>query len=314
MKVFVAGSTGVIGRTLVPRLVGGGHEVVALVRSPGKRGAVEALGARAVVADALDPDALTAAVRAAEPEVVVHQLTALAGVAPNPATFDRDFALTNRFRTEVTDTLLAAARRARARRFLAQSFCGWPFAREGGPARSETDPLDPDPPAGLAGTLDAIRHLEDAVSRATDVEALALRYGLLYGPGTAIAADGGLVASVRRRAMPVVGDGGGVWSFVHVDDAAAATAAAVSRGAPGIYNVVDDEPAPVSSWLPFLAEAAGAPPPRRVPAWLARLVIGEAGVTMMTRTRGGSNAKAKRELGWEPAHPTWRRGFREVLA
>lgn len=221
--------------------------------------------------------------------------------------------MTNRFRTEVTDALMAAARLAGARRFIAQSYCGWPFARVGGPVKTEEDPLDPDPPASFRRSLAAIRHTENAVRDSSDPEALALRYGMLYGPGTAISADGSIVELVRERKLPLVGNGAGVWSFVHVDDAARATVAAVSRGDPGIYNIVDDEPAAVLSWLPVLADLAGAEPPRRVPAWLARFIIGSGGVSMMTQVRGGSNAKAKRELGWQPHYATWRRGFAEGL-
>ena len=311
MKIFVAGGTGTIGKSLVPLLLKNGHEVVALVRSPEKGKEVEALGASAAVADALDKDELTAAIRRAGPEVILHELTALADAVGNFKKFDEEFALTNRLRTEVTDTMLTAARLVGARRFIAQSFCGWPFARAGGPVKIEEDPLDPSPPASFSKTLAAIRHLEDAVSRATDIEALALRYGLLYGPGTGIAKDGLIVELIQHRRLPIVGDGGGIWSFIHVEDVAGATAAAVSRGTPGIYNIVDDEPAPVSSWLPFLAEVLGCKPPRRVPVWLARFLIGDGGVSMMTKIRGGSNAKGKRELGWQPIYSTWRRGFAE---
>jgi nucleoside-diphosphate-sugar epimerase len=311
MRVFVAGSTGAIGRRLVPHLLDGGHQVVALVRSLEKGDALAAIGATATVADPLDRHALTAAIAGARPDVVIHELTALTGVGGNFRRFDAEFALTNRFRTEVTDAMLAAARGAGARRFLAQSFCGWPFAREGGPVKTEDDPLDPSPPASFRETLAAIRHLEDAVRGATGIEALALRYGLLYGPGTGIAQDGQISDAVRKRQIPVVGDGGGVWSFLHIEDAARATAAAVSHGAPGIYNVVDDEPAPIVEWLPALAKSLGAKPPRHVPVWLARLLIGDGGVSMMTQIRGGANAKAKRELGWEPLYPSWRRAFEE---
>lgn len=309
MKVFVAGGTGAIGRRLVPHLVENGHHVTALVRTPEKRTEVEAMGAEAAVADAFDEEGLTRAVREAEPEAVVHQLTALSNWSGDFRWLDEGFALTNRLRTEVTDTLLAAARMVGARRFIAQSFCGWPFAREGGPIKTEEDPLDPDPPAAFRRTLAAIRYLEDAVQNATHIEAFALRYGLLYGPGTGLARDGGIVDLVRKRRLPLVGDGAGVWSFVHVEDVARATTAALSGGTPGVYNIVDDEPAPVSSWLPFLADILGARPPRRVPAWLARLLMGEGGVSIMTRIRGGSNDKARRELGWRLAHPTWREGF-----
>jgi nucleoside-diphosphate-sugar epimerase len=312
MKIFVAGSTGAIGNLLVPLLVEGGHDVVGLARSPAKAKAVEAMGAKAALADAFDREALTTAVVKAEPEVVIHQLTALAGVLDFKR-FDQAAALTNRMRTEVTDTLLAAARQVGARRFLAQSFCGWPFAREGGPVKTEEDPLDPDPPAGFSKTLAAIRYLEETVKRTTDLQALALRYGAFYGPGTSIAEDGPIVELVRKRRMPIVGDGGGIWSFVHISDAARATVAAVSGSAPGLYNVVDDEPAAVWTWLPALAKAVGAGPPRRVPAWLARFAIGEGGVSMMTKIRGGSNGKAKRELHWQPRLASWRRGFVEGL-
>lgn len=309
MRIFIAGGTGAIGRSLVPQLVELGHRVVASVRTRDRAPAAEALGAVPAVADPLDRAGLTAVVVQAEPEVVIHELTALAGASGDFRKFDREFALTNRFRTEVTDTLLAAARAAGARRFLAQSFCGWPFAREGGAVKTEEDPLDPGPPAGFRTTLAAIRYVETTVLDASGIEALALRYGLLYGPGTGIARDGLLTDLVRKHRIPIVGNGTGVWSFVHVADAARATALAVSRGSPGLYNIVDDDPAPVAGWLPFLADVLGAGVPRRVPAWLARVAIGGEGVSMMTRIRGGSNAKARRELGWEPRYPSWRQGF-----
>jgi 2-alkyl-3-oxoalkanoate reductase len=312
MRVFVAGSTGVVGKNLVPLLLESGHEVVALVRTPKKGKEAEALGAKAVVADALDKDALTAAIRRAEPEVILHQLTALTGVT-NFKKLDEEFALTNRLRTEATETMLAATRLVRGRRFIAQSFCGWPFAREGGPIKTEEDPLDPTPPATFRKTFAAIRYLEEAVRRTTDLEALALRYGFFYGPGTSIAKDGAVVELICNRRIPIVGDGAGIWSFIHIQDAARATVAAVSSGAPGIYNVVDDEPAPVSTWLPLLADVLGAEPPRQMPVWLAKLLIGDGGATMMTQIRGASNAKAKREFGWEPIYPSWRRGFVEGL-
>jgi nucleoside-diphosphate-sugar epimerase len=247
-----------------------------------------------------------------EPEVIIHQLTALTGVA-NFKKLDEEFALTNRLRTEATETMLAAGRLVRARRFIAQSFCGWPFAREGGPIKTEDDPLDPTPPASFRKTLAAIRYVEEAVQRAPDLEALAMRYGFFYGPGTSIAKDGAVVDLLRKRRIPLVGDRAGIWSFIHIEDAVRATVAAISRGAPGIYNIVDDEPAPVSTWLPLLADILGAKPPRRVPAWLAKLLIGDGGVSMMTQIRGASNAKAKREFGWEPIYPSWRRGFVEGL-
>ena len=308
MRIFVAGSTGAVGKLLVPHLVENGHEVVALVRAPQKAKAIEAVGAKVAIADALNKEELTAAITRAGPEVIIHQLTALAGVG-NFKKLDDEFTLTNRFRTEVTDTMLAAGRLAGTRRFIAQSFCGWPFAREGGPVKTEQDPLDSNPPASFSKTLAAIRYLEDTVQRTTDLQALALRYGIFYGPGTGIAKDGLIVELVRKRRLPIVGDGAGVWSFIHIRDAVRATVAAVSRGDPGIYNVVDDEPAPVSTWLPALAEAVGAKPPHKLPAWLGKLAIGTGGVSMMTTIRGGSNAKAKRELGWQPIYTSWRLGF-----
>jgi nucleoside-diphosphate-sugar epimerase len=312
MKIFVAGATGAIGKFLVPHLVETGHDVVALVRSAQRAKALEEKGVKVAVADALNKDELTAAITAAEPEVIIHQLTSLTGVG-NFKKFDEEFALTNRFRTETTDTMLAAARVVGTRRFIAQSFCGWLFAREGGPVKTEEDRLDTDPPASFSKTLAAIRYLEDTVRRTIDLQAFALRYGFFYGPGTSIAKDGAIAELVRKRSIPIVGDGAGVWSFIHITDAARATVAAISRGQPGIYNVVDDEPAPVSAWLPALAEAVGAKPPRRLPVWLGKLAIGEGGVSMMTKTRGGSNAKAKRELEWQPRYPSWRRGFVEGL-
>lgn len=297
-----------VGRFLLPHLVEDGHEVVALVRTTDKAEAVEATGAEVAFADAFNSEELTAAIRRAEPEVIIHHLTALTGTG-NFKKFDEEFALTNRFRTEVTDAMLAAARTVGTRRFIAQSFCGWPFAREGGPVKSEDDPLDPDPPASFSKSLAAIRYLEDTVERTEDLQALALRFGIFYGPGTGIAEDGSIVELVRKRRMPIVGDGAGIWSFIHMQDVARATVAAMHHGEPGTYNIVDDEPAPVSTWLPALAEAVGAKPPYNVPVWLAKLMIGDGGVSMMTKIRGGSNAKAKREFGWQPIYPSWRRGF-----
>jgi 2-alkyl-3-oxoalkanoate reductase len=310
MRVFVAGATGAIGRYLVPQLLANDHDVVAMTRSPGKTDALRAAGAYPVVVDGLDRDAVVAAVMGAEPEVVVHEMTAITDVA-NPRRIDAEFAPTNALRTEGTDHLLEAARAVGARRFVAQSFSGWPNIREGGPVKTEDDPLDPDPPAPMRRTLDAIRYLERAVVDAEGIEGIVLRYGGFYGAMADMPAK--FVETIRKRRMPVVGNGAGVWSFVHLDDAAAATVAAVERGAPGIYNIVDDEPAPVTDWLPCLAEALGAKPPRRVPAWLGRLAGGEAAISVMTQVRGSSNAKAKRELGWQPRHPSWREGFAESL-
>jgi nucleoside-diphosphate-sugar epimerase len=314
MKVFVAGVTGVLGRALVPQLVARGHEVVGMTRSTLKQDLVRSLGARPVVADALDPDAVAQAVASAEPEVIVHQLTALSGEF-DLRHIDRFFETTNRLRTEGTDHLLAAGRAVGAHRFVAQSFAGWPAARTGGPVKGEDAPLDSDPPEQLRGPLDAIRHLEEAVTGAGWLEGVVLRYGGFYGPGTTLSADPAAVhtVAIRKRQFPVVGDGGGIWSFIHVDDAAAATAVAVERGERGIYNVVDDEPAPARDWIPELARALGAKPPRRVPRWLGRLLAGEAATVMMTEVRGALNEKAKRELGWTPRYPSWRQGFAQGL-
>jgi 2-alkyl-3-oxoalkanoate reductase len=312
MRIYVAGATGALGRRLVPLLVAGGHQVTAMTRSPGKAAGLRAAGAEPVVADALDREAVLAVVTAARPEVVVHQLTDLAGTT-DLKRFDAGFAGTNRLRTEGTDHLLEAARAAGARRLVAQSFAGWPFARVGGPVKTEDDPLDPDPPAELRRTLDAIRHLEAAVLGAEGIEGVVLRYGGFYGPGTSAGVGGYMLEDLRRGRFPMVGAGTGVWSFVHIDDAATATVAAVERGAPGLYQVVDDDPAPVSEWLPALAAAVGARPPRRVPVWLARLLGGEHGVVLMNEVRGAANAKARRELGWRPAYPSWRQGFRSGL-
>ena len=307
MRVFVAGGGGAIGRRLVPQLVARGHEVFASTTRAEKIPALEALGARGLVMDGLEAASVGDAIARTEPEAIVHQMSALAGVGELKH-FDDVFAVTNELRTKGTDHLLAAAEAVGVRRFVAQRYPGWPNAREGGPVKTEADPLDPAPPKNQSRALEAIRRLELAVLNAP-LEGIVLRYGSLYGPG----ASDELVELVRRRKLPIVGDGGGVWSWIHVDDAAAATVAAVERGGRGKYNVVDDEPAPVAEWLPYLAEALGAKPPRHVPVWLARLVIGEVGVSMMTRIRGSSNAKAKRELGWTPRW-TWREGFRDGLS
>jgi nucleoside-diphosphate-sugar epimerase len=313
MKIFVAGATGALGRVLVPQLVAGGHDVVGLTRTPPKQDLVRSLGARPAVADALDADAVARAVAEAEPEVIVHQLTALRSI--DLRHMERDFAETNRLRTEGTDHLLAAGRAVGTRRFVAQSYAGWPFARTGGPVKAESDPLDPTPPAALRTTLEAIRYLEEAVTGARWTEGIVLRYGGFYGPGTSLGMrpEGEHVALIRKRRFPVVGDGAGVWSFIHIEDAATATVAAIEHGERGIYNVVDDEPAPVSEWLPAAAGAVGAKPPRRLPLWLGRIAAGEAAAVMMTEIRGASNRKAKQELGWSPRYPSWRQGFANGL-
>jgi len=314
MKVFVAGATGALGRQLVPQLVAAGHEVTGMTRSRAKEEVVRSLGARPAVADGLDPDAVAEAVARAEPEVIVHQLTALDGKF-DMRHIDRYFELTNRLRTEGTDHLLAAGQAVGAKRFVAQSFAGWPAGRTGGPVKDENDPFDADPPEQLRAMLDAIRYLEQAVTSIDWGTGIVLRYGGFYGPGTSVSVDpeGEMVTPVRKRQFPVVGDGGGVWSFIHIADAAAATVAAVDHAAPGLYNVVDDEPARVRDWLPGLAKAVAAKPPRHVPRWLGRLLVGEAGTVMMTEVRGASNEKAKRELGWQPRYPSWQVGFAEGL-
>jgi nucleoside-diphosphate-sugar epimerase len=311
MRIFLAGATGALGSRLVPQLVAAGHTVVGTTRHPGKAERLRFLGAEPAVLDPLDPAAVAAAVAAAAPDVLVHQLTALAGLT-SFRKFAAEFAETNRLRSEGTDILLAAGRAAGVRRVVAQSFGGWTYARTGGPVKTEADPLDPTPASGAGTTLAAIRHLEDAVTGYG--EGLALRYGGFYGPGTSLGPGGSIVDLVRQRKVPVIGDGGGIWSFCHIDDAASATVAAVERGAPGVYNVCDDEPAPVREWLPALAAALGAAPPRHVPAWLARPLLGDQGMVMMTTARGMSNAKARGELDWTPAYPSWRDGFRDVAA
>jgi 2-alkyl-3-oxoalkanoate reductase len=302
LRIFIAGATGTLGRRLVPQLVERGHHVTGTTQS--NADLLRSMGAEPVVVDPLDAQALRAAVVAARPEVVVHQLTALSGLGL-ARNFDKTFAMTNRLRTQGTDNLIAAARATGARRLVWQSYAGWPYAREGDSIKTEDAPLDPEPPADARESLAAIRHLEDAVMAARDMEGVVLRYGGFYGPGTSIDEGGEHVELIRKRKFPVGGDGAGIWSLIHIDDAAAATVAAIEGGPPGIYNIVDDAPAPISEWLPQLAASVGAPPPRRLPGWLVRLAAGTQAHSMMTRTRGASNAKAKRELGWRPAY-TWR--------
>ncbi len=303
MRVLVVGATGTIGRHLVPQLVTAGDQVSATTRSPAKVSGLRAAGAEPLVLDGLDAAAVGEAVARAEPDVIVHEMTAIPASLSTRG-FDRAFAATNSLRTAGLDHLLAAATAQGVRRLVAQSYAGWPNIRSGGPVKTEEDPLDPDPPAAQRRTLAAIRYLEDSVASAP-LEGLVLRYGNLYGPGSSDV----LVRMLKRRRVPLVGDGAGVWSFLHVPDAAGATAAAVHGGPPGVYNVVDDEPAAVADWLPVLARAAGAPPPLRVPAWLGRLAGGDAGLSMMTQVRGCSNAKARRELDWRLIWPSWRQGF-----
>ncbi|MGB9182679.1 MAG: NAD(P)-dependent oxidoreductase [Solirubrobacteraceae bacterium] len=308
MRVFVAGSTGAIGRQLVPRLVAAGHEVHGMTRRASKQSMLSELGAVPVVADALDPDQVAEAVARSRPDVIVHHLTAIGAI--DMRHFDRGFALTNRLRTEATDHLLSAGHAIGVRRFVAQGIGSYgAYARTGGPVKSEEDPLDRSPAREMRETLAAIGHLEKAVLGAEWTEGIVLRYGVFYGPGTSMAPGEDQFELVRRRRFPLVGDGGGVWSFIHVADAAEATVAAIAHGSRGVYNVVDDDPAPVSEWLPALAQELGAKRPTRVPRFIGRLFAGEAGVVMMTDVRGASNAKAKRELAWIPAHSSWRQGF-----
>jgi nucleoside-diphosphate-sugar epimerase len=305
MRVFLVGASGAIGTRLVPQLIEHGHEVVGTVRSPGNAERVRALGAEPVVLDLLDRRAVRKAVLEAQPEAIVHEATALAD-ATWGRNFDKVFAGTNALRTKGTHALLAAAREAGVRRFVAQSFASYRYVREGGPVKTEDDPLDPTPPANARQSWAAMADLDRTV---TEAGGIILRYGVFYG-----AANDGLIEPVRKRQYPLVGDGGGITSWIHLEDAAAATVLALEQDGPAIYNVVDDEPAPVREWLPVFVQAVGAKPPRHVPTWLARLFAGEAAVVMSTEARGASNAKAKRELGWTLRYPSWRQGFPEVYA
>ncbi|HEU4918278.1 MAG TPA: NAD(P)-dependent oxidoreductase [Candidatus Limnocylindrales bacterium] len=307
MRVFVAGATGAVGRRLVPMLVARGHQVTGTTTSARSRDAIRAMGAEPVVVDGLDAAGIGEAVARAEPDAIIHQMTALSG-APDFRHFDRWFALTNRLRTEGTRNLLAAAKASGVTRFVAQSFTGWSNAREGAWIKTEDDPLDANPVKEQRETLAAIKFLERAVLEAP-LEGIVVRYGGLYGPGASEA----LAGILRKRMFPVIGNGAGIVSSTHVDDAARGTVAALERGSRGIYNIVDDDPAPTREFIPAIAEALGAPKPLRIPAWLGRLLAGDVAVTMMTEGRGSSNAKAKRELGWQPIWPTWREGFRRGL-
>ena len=306
MRVFVTGAGGAIGIRLVPQLIARGHEVVGAYRSAGSSERVAALGAKPILLDLLDPGAVRKAVLESEPEAIVHEATALADVKFS-RNLDRSFVETNRLRAEGTDNLIAAAREAGVHRFAAQSGASYGrYAREGGPVKTEDDPLEATPVDGMRETAAAIGYLDQAVIEAGGI---ALRYGAFYG-----AANDGLLEPVRKRQFPIVGDGGGIFSWIHLDDAATATVLALEHEGPAIYNIVDDEPAPVREWLPVLADALGAKPPRHFPVWLTRRIAGEAAVMMGTEARGASNAKAKRELGWTLRYPSWRHGFAEVYA
>jgi nucleoside-diphosphate-sugar epimerase len=305
MRVFVAGASGAIGTRLVPQLIARGHEVIGTSRTPARAERVAALGAKPIALDLLDPRAVHSAVLETEPDAIIHQATALAGLRDFKH-FDRSFAQTNRLRTEGTDNLLAAARAGGVRKFLAQSYASARYAREGGPVKTEDDPLDPAPIDAMRETLAAMEYLDRAV---TGAGGIALRYGGFYGEP-----DDEMIEAIRKRLFPIVGDGGGVSSFVHLEDAAAATVLALDQDGPAIYNIVDDEPAPVREWLPEVAKIVGAKPPRHFPRWLARLFAGDALVMMGTESRGASNAKAKRELGWTLRYPSWRQGIAELHA
>jgi nucleoside-diphosphate-sugar epimerase len=305
MHIYLAGGTGALGRRLIPQLLERGHDVTATTRSADNAAALRALGAEPAIVDGLDGAAVGEAVARARPDAIVHQMTALSG-DPDLKHFDRMFAATNALRTTGTEHLLAAAEATGVERLVVQSYTGWPNPRSGGPVKSEEDGLDPDPPAWQRESLAAFRYLEEAVPP----RGALLRYGAFYGPG----ASDAIVEVLRKRRFPLVGDAAGVWSWVHIDDAASATVAAVEQGARGTFNVVDDDPAPVAEWLPFLAAAVGAKPPRRVPVWLGRLAAGDVGVSMITQSRGSSNAKIRRELGWAPRWSSWRQGFRDGLA
>jgi len=305
MRVFVVGASGAIGTRLVPQLIERGHKAIGTARSPDKAELLRALGADAVVLDALDARAVREAVQRADPDAIVHQATALAN-ARFGRNLDRTFAQTNRLRREGTDALLAAAREAGVHRFVSQSFASYRYAREGGMVKSEDDPLDPTPLPNTVETNAAMRYLDEAV---TNAGGIVLRYGGFYG-----AANDGLIGPVRKRQFPIVGDGGGFGSFIHLHDAAAATVLALEHDGPAIYNIVDDDPAPVRDWLPALAKALGAKPPRHFPVWLASLFAGKANAVMSIESRAASNAKAKRELGWTLRYPSWRQGFAEAYA
>jgi nucleoside-diphosphate-sugar epimerase len=311
MRVFLAGAGGAVGQRLIPVLIQAGHTVGALTRSEGKREMLSQLGALVFIADALNAEPVNAAIETFRPDAIVNQLTAIPQQL-DLRHFDRDFALTNRLRVQGTDNLLAAGERAGVLRFVAQSFAGWPYARVGSRIKSEDDPHDSNPPAKFRASLDAIKHLESSVLRRKPEGGIVLRYGAFYGPGTSLYKGGSLAEAIRKRKVPIVAGGTGIWSFVHIDDVVTATLAALA-GELGIYNVVDDEPVSVGTWIMFVAEILKAKPPFHIPAWLARPIIGQHGIALMRDARGASNEKAKRKLDWKPAHPSWREGFRNEL-
>jgi nucleoside-diphosphate-sugar epimerase len=312
MKVLVAGATGGLGRSLVPKLVAAGHEVTGMIRSESGAAGVRAQGAGVVLADGLDAEAVKAAVVSVRPEVVVHQMTALrSGI--DFKKFDQSFAVTNRLRTEGTDNLLAASHAAGVRRIIVQGYAGWNLQHGGSATKTEQDPLDPEPLAATRQTMAALRHLEAAVTGDQQLEGLVLRYASFYGPTGAIGKGGEMVELVRQRKLPLIGDGAGIWSFIHYDDAADATVRAVTMGDPGIYQIADDDPASAAVWLPELARILDAKPPRHIPAWLGKLAAGEPAVAAFTQIRGADNSKAKDTFNWQPGYASWRQGFRNGL-
>ncbi len=300
MRVLVVAASGAIGTRLVPQLRERGHEVIGSSRSSAKTERLRALGAQPIVLDALDADGVRTAVAVSRPDAIVYEATSLADLRDFKH-FDRSFAQTNRLRTEGIDILIAAARDAGVRRIVAQSYAPIRYERKGGPVKSEDDPLDSNPAAAMRETVAAMAHLDKAV---TGAGGTALRYGSFYGNS-----GDPLSTAVRARRWPIIGDGGGIASWVHLDDAATATVLALEHDGPAIYNIVDDEPAPAAVWLPELAKILGAPPPRHFPRLAARVLAGEALVVMSTESRGASNAKAKRELSWTLRYPSWRQGF-----
>lgn len=312
MKIFLAGATGAIGKRLLPMLVAAGYQVTGTTRTAAKAGSIRAVGAKPEVVDALNKWQVMEAVQRTKPDVIIHELTAIPE-SLNLKRFDESFALTNMLRTDGTDHLLAAARQTGCQRFIAQSYAGWTYARTGSWVKKEDDPLISEPEESARHTFQSILHLESAVLSEPGIEGFVLRYGAFYGPGTSLGYGGSMLEEIKKRRVPIVGKGAGHWSFLHVDDAASATVAAVAATSPGLYNICDDEPAPVSEWLPFLADVIGARPPRHIPSWLGRMAIGEYGVAMMNEVRGASNEKAKSQMSWRLKWPSWRSGFREGL-
>ncbi|WP_112240265.1 NAD-dependent epimerase/dehydratase family protein [Kribbella monticola] len=312
MKILVAGATGGLGRSLVPKLVAAGHEVTGMVRSESGAATVKAQGAGAVVADGLDTAAVKAAVAATEPEVVVHQMTALRG-GIDFRKFDKSFATTNQLRTKGLDNLIAAAQATGVRRIVAQGYAGWNLQHGGSATKTEQDPLEPTAPSTATETMSALRYVESRVTGLDGIEGVVLRYASFYGPTGDIGAGGSMVELIRKRRLPLIGDGAGIWSFIHYDDAADATVKAIESTATGIYQIADDDPAAANVWLPEFARILGAKPPRHIPTWLGRLAVGEFGAAAFTEIRGADNSLAKRTFGWQPGYASWRTGFREGL-